>query len=52
MKSSLDANYVRINGINIRYIDQNQNQEPVIFIHGLGGSGSGIIISDRCHHEI
>jgi 2-hydroxy-6-oxonona-2,4-dienedioate hydrolase len=38
MKSSLDVNYVRINGINIRYIDQNQNQEPVLFIHGLGGS--------------
>ena len=38
MKSSLDVNYVRINGINIRYIDQNQNREPVLFIHGLGGS--------------
>lgn len=38
MKSSLDANYVRINGIKIRYIDQNQNREPVLFIHGLGGS--------------
>jgi pimeloyl-ACP methyl ester carboxylesterase len=37
-KSPLDVNYVRINGINIRYIDQNQNREPVLFIHGLGGS--------------
>jgi len=38
VKPILDVNYTRIEGINIRYIDQNQNQEPVLFIHGLGGS--------------
>ena len=38
MKPPLNVNYVRIDGINIRYVDQNQNQKPVLFIHGLGGS--------------
>lgn len=38
MKPPLNVNYLRIDGINIRYVDQNQNQKPVLFIHGLGGS--------------
>lgn len=34
----LDFKYLIVNGIKIRYIDQNKNGHPVIFIHGLGGS--------------
>lgn len=33
-----DFKYVLVDGIKIRYIDQNKNGHPVIFIHGLGGS--------------
>ena len=34
----LDFEYLLVDGTRIRYIDQNKNGQPVIFIHGLGGS--------------
>jgi 2-hydroxy-6-oxonona-2,4-dienedioate hydrolase len=38
MQDSLDTKYLMVDGINVRYVDQNENGQPVIFIHGLGGS--------------
>jgi pimeloyl-ACP methyl ester carboxylesterase len=38
MENSLVTKYIMVNNFNVRYVDNGKESQPVIFIHGLGGS--------------
>lgn len=38
MENPLVTKYIKVNDFNVRYVDNGKESQPVIFIHGLGGS--------------